>query len=80
MHIIHHLTMTTTPRPNNPAGQLHLCVNTRLGSDSPHMATNNLRKYLEHSSKLCSSQFGQMFYAIILLWRRRRTYKVLYVS
>lgn len=63
MRIIHHLTTTTTPPPpclNNPAGQLHLYVNTRLGSDSPHMATNNLWKNLEfESSKLCSSQFGQ---------------------
>lgn len=57
--IIHHVTTTTPPCLNKPAGQLHLYVNTRLGSGSPHMATNNLQKRLEMSSKLCSSQFGQ---------------------
>lgn len=48
------------PYLNSPAGQLHLYVNTHLGSDSPHMATNNLWKSLGFASKLCSSQFGQI--------------------
>lgn len=60
MCIIHHFTTTNPPCLNNPTGQLHLCVNTRLGGDSPHMATDNLWKSLELSSKLCSSQFGQI--------------------
>lgn len=64
MRIIHHLTTTThPPHPpylNSPAGQLHLYVNTHLSSDSPHMATNNVRKSLGFTSKLCSSQFGQI--------------------
>lgn len=59
----HHSSFNHAHNPpclNNPAGQLHLYVNTHLGSEPPHMATNNLQKSLELSSKLCSSQFGQI--------------------